>query len=138
MYNSYSTIYQNAMLGGYYGDEDDTLTQYVQVDELENEYHAEDPWLEEVDPREELMGEIVNREQKLYIILNQLLSKTNLVYNNQVIEATGGSGQGTSLSPDLYNFVEEFAVNATCLKSEVPRDRLSQYVDDICVDAPTY
>jgi hypothetical protein len=70
------------MLGGYYGDEDDTLTQYVQVDELENEYHAEDPWLEEVDPREELMGEIVNREQKLYIILNQLLSKTNLVYNN--------------------------------------------------------
>ena len=82
MYDLFSTTYQNAMLGGYEGDEDDTLAQYIQTDELDNEYHTEEPWLEEVDPRDDLMGDIVDRDDKLYIILNQLLSKTNLVYNN--------------------------------------------------------
>lgn len=35
------------------------------------------------------------------------------------------------LSPDLYNFIEEFAVVSTCQKAEVPRENITQFADDI-------
>jgi hypothetical protein len=55
-----------------------------------------------------------------------------------VIEATGGSGQGSTLSPMLYDFVEEFSVVNTALKTGTDRDCVHQYVDDIVPIAPTY